>query len=327
MSNDWKGRSCLVTGGAGFGGSHLCARLLDLGAKVHVLDRVFPRSSYLVLSGIVERLELVTGDVRDLDFLRLVLERGEIDTVFHLAAQPIAPMSNVLPLETLSINAMGTYAVLEAVRSSSTAKRLVFASSGAYYGATTTDHPINEDHPPGQASNLYGPSKVAADVAVRAYAQVYGMKAAACRFMNTFGPGDTNFTRIVPKAMRNLIRGDAYDFGDRDDGNTRLDFLYIGDMANAYIKLAEHLDQVSGEAFNFGRGHGTSTGELTRVASRVFDGQERSPIFSGPSRAKPIVKYLDIAKAKRLLGWEPTISLEDGLGLTAAWYRQFLARL
>jgi nucleoside-diphosphate-sugar epimerase len=327
MSSDWKGRACLVTGGAGFGGSHLCARLLDLGAKVTVVDRVFPRSSFLVLSGIVDRLDLVTGDIRDLDLMRLILERSEIDTIFHLAAQPIAPMSNVIPMETLSINALGTYSVLEAVRSSGCAKRLVFASSGAYYGGTTTDRPINEDDPPGPATNLYGPSKVAGDVAVRAYAQVYGMKAAACRFMNTFGPGDTNFSRIVPRAVRNLIRGEAYDFGDRDDGNTRLDFLYIGDMANAYIKLAEHLDDVSGEAFNFGRGHPTSTGELTRLASRVFDGRDRPPIFTGTPRAKPIVKYLDIAKAKRLLDWEPTISLEDGLGLTIEWYRRFLTKL
>lgn len=327
MSSDWSGRACLVTGGAGFGGSHLCARLVDLGAKVYVVDRVFPRSSYLVLGGIESHVETITGDVRDLDLMRLTLERNEIDTVFHLAAQPIAPMSNVIPFETLSVNALGTYTVLEAVRSSSCAKRLVFASSGAYYGATTTDRPVNEDDAPAGATNLYGPSKVAGDVAVRAYAHVYGIKAATCRFMNTFGPGDTNFTRIVPRAVRNLIRDAPYDFGDRDDGNTRLDFLHIRDMANAYIKLGERLEAVSGEAFNFGRGHPTSTSELTRLTSRVFDGRDRTPIFAGPSRAKPVVKYLDIGKAKRLLDWEPAISLEDGISETIDWYRRFLAKL
>jgi nucleoside-diphosphate-sugar epimerase len=323
---DWNGRPCLVTGGAGFGGSHLCARLVELGAKVHVVDRVFPRSSLLVSSGIENRVETTTGDVRDLDLMRLTLERHAIDTVFHLAAQPIAPMSNVLPYETLSVNALGTYAVLEAVRGSSRTKRLVYASSGAYYGATTTDRPLGEDDAPAQANNLYGPSKVAGDVAVRAYAQVYGLQTATCRFMNTFGPGDLNFSRLVPRAMRNLIRDEPYDFGDREDGSTRLDFLHIRDMANAYLKLGERLEAVSGEAFNFGRGHPTATSELARLASRAFDGSERAPRFGGSPSAKPTVKCLDIAKAKRLLDWEPTISLPDGLSDTVPWYRRFLAK-
>ncbi len=327
MSHDWTGRPCLVTGAAGFGGSHLCASLLGLGAKVYGLDRVFPRNSYLTLQGLAARVDFVQGDIRDLDLLRSVLERFEIDTIFHLAAQPIAPMSNVIPLETLSVNAMGTYLVLEAMRTTSRAKHLVFASSGAYYGTTTTDRPIHEDDAPAPASNIYAPSKVAGDVAVRAYAKVFGLQAGVCRFMNTYGPGDTNFSRIVPRAIRSLIRGSAYDFGDRDDGTTRLDYLFIRDMSNSYIKLAEHLDVAAGEAFNFGRGHPVSTSEMTKLVSRVFDGREREPIFHGERRATPIVKYLDIGKAKRVLDWQPTTALEQGIAETIDWYRRTLDQL
>ena len=327
MSYQWTGRPCLVTGGAGFGGSHLCARLVELGAKVYVLDRAFPGNSYLNLQGLTTRLELLPGDIRDLDLLRVTLERYEIDTIFHLAAQPIAPASNVIPMETLSINAMGTYCVLEAIRTTSPGKRLVFASSGAYYGTTTTDRPIREDDAPCVASNIYAPSKVAGDVAVRTYASVYGIKAAVCRFMNTYGPGDTNFSRIVPRAVRNILRHGAYEFGDRDDGTTRLDYLYIRDMANAYLKLAENLDAVSGEAFNFGRGQAVSTRELTKLVSRAVDDREREPLFMGAPRAKPVVKYLDIEKARRLLDWQPSTSLEQGIAETADWYRRFLDRL
>lgn len=327
MTYQWTGRPCLVTGGTGFGGSHLCARLLDLGAKVYVLDRVFPHNSFLALQGLAPRLEFLQGDIRDLDGLRLAFERYQIDTVFHLAAQPIAPMSNVLPMETLSVNALGTYSVLEAMRGSSATKRLVFASSGAYYGTTTTDRAIREDDSPCAASNIYAPSKVAGDVAVRAYANIYGIKAAVCRFMNTYGPGDTNFSRIVPRAIRNVMTGAPYEFGDRDDGTTRLDYLYIRDMANAYLKLAEHLDTVSGEAFNFGRGHAVSTREITKLVSRVFDKGDREPLFHGAARAVPVVKYLDIQKAKEHLDWQPSTSLEQGLSETVDWYRRFLERL
>jgi CDP-glucose 4,6-dehydratase len=323
----WAGRPCLVTGAAGFGGSHLCSTLLGLGARVYALDRVFPRTSFLTLQGLAARVDFVQGDIRNLDLMRSILERFEIDAVFHLAAQPIAPMSNVIPLETLSVNAMGTYTVLEAMRTTSCAKHLVFASSGAYYGTTTTDRPIHEDDAPCAASNIYAPSKVAGDVAVRAYAKVYGIKAAVCRFMNTYGPGDTNFSRIVPRAIRNLIHGADYDFGDRDDGSTRLDYLYIRDMSNAYIKLAEHLDVATGEAFNFGRGHSVSTSEMTKLISRVFDGREREPLFHGPRREVPVVKYLDIQKAKRVLDWQPTTTLEQGVAETIDWYRRFLDQL
>jgi nucleoside-diphosphate-sugar epimerase len=327
VSFDWDARPCLVTGGTGFGGSHLCAELLRRGAKVYVLDRVFPRNSYLALAGLEPRVEYISGDIRNLDLLRLTIERYEIDAIFHLAAQPIAPMSNVLPFETLSVNALGTYTVLEAMRTTSSAKTLVFASSGAHYGATTTDKPIGEDDALCPATNLYGPSKTAADVVVRTYATVYGLGASVCRFMNTYGPGDTNFSRIVPRAIRSLMLAQPYDFGDRDDGTTRLDFLHIRDMTGAYIHVAEHMDVAKGEAFNFGRGQPVSTGDIARLVSRRFDGREREPLFHGARKDEPVVKYLDIRKAKTLLGWQPETSLEQGIGETIDWYRSHLAQL
>lgn len=247
----WNARPCLVTGGAGFGGSHLCEQLLARKAKVYVLDRWLPRNSYLVLSGLESRIEFIQADICDLDLIKLTLERFEIDTVFHLAAQPIVPISNVLPFETLRVNALGTYTILEAMRASKQTKRLIFASSAAYYGTTTTDKPITEEQSPVPAANIYSPSKLAADMAVRCYSKIYGIKAAVCRFMNTYGPGDTNFSRIIPRAIQNLICNNPYEFGDRDDGSTVLEYMHIRDMANAYITVAEYLDSVSGEAFNF----------------------------------------------------------------------------
>ena len=327
MSFDWDARPCLVTGGAGFGGSHLCAELLQRRAKVYVLDRVFPSNSYLAIAGLEPRVEYISGDIRNLDLLRLTIERYEIDTIFHLAAQPIAPMSNVLPFETLSVNALGTYTVLEAMRTTRSAKTLVFASSGAHYGATTTDKAIGEDDALCPAVNLYGPSKTAADVVVRTDANVYGLGASVCRFMNTYGPGDTNFSRIVPRAIRSLLLDQPYDFGDRDDGTTRLDFLHIRDMTGAYIHVAEHMDVAKGEAFNFGRGQPVSTGDIARLVSRSFDGRERQPLFHGARKDKPVVKYLDIRKAKSLLGWQPETSLEQGVAETIEWYRSHLAGL
>jgi len=325
----WNEKSCMVTGGAGFGGSHLCKQLLERNAKVYVLDRWLPHNSYLVLNGLLDSVEFICGDVRNLDLLRHTLERFEIDTVFHLAAQPSVPISNVIPFETLSINVLGTYTVLEAVRTTKCVKHLVFASSGAYYGTTMTDRAITEETPPLSATNIYAPSKVAGDIAVRCYARIYGLKAATCRFMNTYGPGHNNFSCIIPRAIKNLINNDPYEFGSRDDGTTVLDYMHIRDMTNAYITVAEHLnsDLVAGEAFNFSGGNSISTRDLTKLISKIFDGTDREPKFFGAPREKPLVKYLDTTKAKRILGWQPTITLEEGLCETIEWYKRFWDRL
>jgi len=323
----WENKRCLVTGGYGFGGSHLCEQLLDKGARVYVLDRETPGNSYLVLAGLAGRIKYINGDVRDLDLLKLSLERFEINTVFHLAAQPVVPIFNAFPYESLSINVMGTYAILEAVRMSTRAITLIFASSGAFYGTTTEGTPITEEHPSLVAGSLYGPSKVAGDIAVRSYVKTYGIKAAVCRFSNTYGPGNANFTTIVPKTIANLINGLPFDFGARDDGTSTFDYLNIHDMTRGYLTVAENINLTSGEAFNFGGGNPISVRDLVKLISRLYDGQDREPVFHGSPKAIPVYKCLDTTKAKKILGWQPSISLEDGLKETIDWYRLFWSKL
>lgn len=326
-SDFWAGKRCLVTGGYGFGGSHLCEQLLKKGARVYVLDHETPANSYLVLTGLANNVHYICGDVRDQHLLKISLERFEIDTIFHLAAQPVVPISNVHPYETLSINVMGTYSVLEAFRNSIYAKNLVFASSGAFYGTTTVREPISEESPPLVATNIYAPSKVAGDIAVRCYAQTYGLRAAVCRFINTYGPGNTNFSTIVPTTIGNLITSRPFDFGARDDGTSTFDYLHIRDMTRGYLAVAENMELASGEAFNFGGGYPISVRDLVQLISRLFDGQERDPVFHGPKKATPIYKRLDTTKASRMLGWQPSISLEDGLKETIDWYKRFWTKL
>jgi nucleoside-diphosphate-sugar epimerase len=330
MSDDkafWEEKNCLVTGGMGFGGSHLCEQLLKRGATVYVLDRIRSGSSYLVLTGLIDDIEFIQGDIRDLELLKFVLNRFEIDTVFHLAAQPIVPMSNIMPYETLSVNVLGTYAVLEAVRTAALDTSLVFASSGAYYGTTKQQEPIIEEQAANKAANIYAPSKIAADFAVRSYVQTYGLNAAVCRFINTYGPGSTNFSTIVPRAILNLIECRPYDFGSRDDGTSTFDYLHVRDMARGYIAVAENLEQVRGEAFNFSGGAPISVRDLVRYISRLFDGREREPVFTGIQHDIPIRKCLSCSKAERLLSWRPAISLSDGLEETIDWYKRFWPRL
>ena len=121
-----------MTGGYGFGGSHLCEQLLKRGARVYVMDRETPTNSYLVLAGLADRVHYFYGDVRDMDLLKTSLERFQIDTIFHLAAQPVVPIFMTRPYESLSINVMGTYAVLEAMRTSPMLKRWSLPQAGHF---------------------------------------------------------------------------------------------------------------------------------------------------------------------------------------------------
>jgi CDP-glucose 4,6-dehydratase len=324
---DWTGRRVLVTGGAGFCGSHLGTELATLGAAVTVLDRALPADSYLRQTGAHERVEFVTGDILDAEAMGTLVRDGAFETIFHLAAQPIVSISNARPAETAAVNIMGTYSLLEAARAASSPPDFVFASSGAYYGATNTTAAIPEDAPPLVAANIYAPSKAAADLAVRCYARVYGLNTVACRWMNTYGPGDTNYTRIVPATLRRLKRGEPA-LIDGTDGTNVLEILHVRDMVAAYLAVAAHIKEpeVRGEAFNFGGGTPLTLREVVMTIVRAWNqvtGQDidEEPVATGPH--VPSVKYLDVSKARARLGWGPRIPLLEGLRETVRWHLTF----
>jgi nucleoside-diphosphate-sugar epimerase len=297
-------KRALVTGGSGFGGTSLIKRLAESGVEVWNLD---------VRESPISPAHFVQNDVREVSAVARVLDENAIDTVFHLAAQPLVPLSIESPFETLDVNARGTYAVLEACRTVGVSS-LVVASSGAYYGTTTTDQPILETAAPLPAANLYASGKAAADLAAQGYAHTYSMPIGVCRFMNTYGPTDSNRSRLIPHALHLLANDLPFDFGGRDDGTTRLDFLHVDDMTSAYLAVADYVRTGGRDAvFNIGTGIATPTRSVAQLISVLFDGEEREPIFSGPARVTPIMKYLDTTKAQSVLGWTATIDLASGL--------------
>ena len=326
---NWTQQHALVLGAAGFCGAHLCDQLARRGAKVIGFDKMLPRQSWLHQSGAINKVDWVTGDILDLGNLKLLLARFPVDCVFLLAAQPIVSISNQLPLETAHTNIIGTYNVLEAVRAQKTPPKLVFASSGAYYGATNTTAAIGEDEPALAAANIYAPTKAAADLAVRCYAKIYDLRAASCRWMNTYGPGDLNFSRIVPATMQRLSAGKP-GLIDGTDGTNILEMLHVRDMIEAYLAVAANLDseKVRGQAFNFGGGAPLELKFVVEAAARAWNevtgqGAPETPEITGPKTES--AKYLDISKAREVLGWQPQIKMEEGLRETAQWYRDYFS--
>ncbi len=324
---NWQTQRTLVLGAAGFCGAHLCDQLVRRGATVIGLDKTISSDSWLYSSGAINHIDYREGDILDLDGLKQLLARESIDTIFLLAAQPIVAVSNRLPLETAHTNIIGTYNVLEAMRARSRPPALIFASSGAYYGATNTQSAIGEDEPALVAGNIYAPTKAAADLAVRCYAQIYGLPAATCRWMNTYGPGDLNFSRIIPATMKRLHAGKRGCI-DGTDGTNVLEMLHVHDMIEAYLAVAANIERpaVRGQAFNFGGGAPLRLRHIVREAARAWNEANGTNIEIEPEITGPkidSVKYLDISKAREVLKWQPQINLTDGLSKTAHWYRGY----
>ena len=322
MTEQWRGRACLVTGGVGFGGSHLVAELVRQGADVTVIDKAEIPGSPLADLDVTDEISVVHGDVRNAALLGDLFSTHAFDDVFHVAADPIVARSISDPWEAVDTNVRATYTLLEACRTATAMPRFVFASSGAYYGDNFDPEPIPETQEAGPAANLYGPSKAAAEMIVRGYGRTFGLRYGVCRFMNTYGPGDRHTSRLVPRALAQLAAGEAYDFGSRDDGSTRLDFLFVGDMARAYMSVADHLAAGGEEpVFNFGSGTLTSVREVAERLSLAYDGVAREPIFSGVRTGPPRQKRLEVSRAADLLGWTASTSLDDGRAATVAWHR------
>jgi CDP-glucose 4,6-dehydratase len=311
----------LVTGGRGFVGSWLAKGLLERGRRVISFDVAGerPRPSGLQLLGIEDDVEDARGDLRDAELLARTLANGDVDAVFHLAAQTIVGTAAGSPAETFDVNVRGTWTLLEACRERGVG-RVVVASSDKAYGAHE-QLPYRE-HFALQPTAPYEASKSAADLIARSYWHSYEVPVAVTRFANIYGGGDLNFSRLIPEAVSAAIGGRAPVI--RSDGSPVRDFLYVEDAVGAYLAIAGALDRadVRGEAFNAGGERPYAVGEVVELIARL-SGSGVEPDIRGAGNPDGEIdrQYVDATKIRERVGWSPAISLEEGLRRTIEWYR------
>jgi CDP-glucose 4,6-dehydratase len=316
-------RRAFVTGATGLVGSWLCRRLLDDGAQVVALVRDWDPQSELIRSGDIKRCSVVSGCLEDYPTLVRAIAEHETDTVFHLGAQAIVGTAFISPLATFEANIRGTYNLLEACRvHRDLVQRTVVASSDKAYGDSqvlpyTEEMPANGRHP-------YDVSKSCTDLLAQTYAASYGLNLAVARCGNIYGGGDLNWSRIVPGTIRSVLEGKAPVL--RSDGSFIRDYIYVEDVVDAYLALAEGAGRegVRGEAFNFSPQRPLTVLEITRAVLAAMDRPDLEPVILNQARAEIRDQYLDAGKAARVLGWEPRYALEEGLESTVAWYRAFM---
>ncbi len=317
----WQDRPTLVTGATGLLGGWLVERLLAAGAEVVCLIRDSVPANRLRRDGVLNRVIVVQGDVRDQALLERVLGEYEIDTVMHLAAQTIVGVANRNPISTFESNIQGTWAVLDAARRSPRVRQIVQASSDKAYGPQS-ELPYTEDAPL-RGAHPYDVSKACADLIARNYAVSFGLPVAITRCGNFYGGGDLNWSRIVPGTIRSILRGERPVI--RSDGSFIRDYLYVEDGACAYMRLAEQLAlrrELAGQAFNFSNEQRVSVLELVRLILRVMDA-DLAPEVRNEASNEIREQFLSAEKARRVLGWSPAFSLEAGLRKTVAWYRSY----
>lgn len=319
----WGGRTVLVTGATGLIGSWLVKDLRARGARVVAFVLDADPHSELVRSGDLGHCHVVNGDLADFAALERAVNLHETDTVFHLGAQTLVEVAHRYPLATFEANLRGTYHVLEACRiHAGIVKRVVVASSDKAYG-TRTDLPYREDMPLA-GNHPYEVSKTCTDLLAQTYAHTYGLPVTIARFGNVYGGGDLNWSRIVPETVRAILRGQRPVL--RSDGTFIRDYVYVKDVAGAYLRMAECMDrpEVRGEAFNFSGEKPTSVLELVHAIRRLMGREDIEPEIRNTARGEIKDQYLSAAKARERLGWTPAWSLEAGLRETIDWYRTYL---
>ncbi|PAD62800.1 sugar dehydratase [Bacillus siamensis] len=312
-----------MTGCTGLLGSCLVKELIDQGANVTGLVRDTVPKSNLYQGEQVKQMNIVQGALEDLDVIERALGEYEIDTVFHLAAQAIVGVANRNPISTFEANILGTWNILEACRRHPLIKRVIVASSDKAYG----DQPAlpYDENMPLQGKHPYDVSKSCADLISHTYFNTYGLPVCITRCGNLYGGGDLNFNRIIPQTIQLVLNGEAPEI--RSDGTFIRDYFYIEDAVEAYLLLAEKMEELNlaGEAFNFSNEIQLTVLELVEKILKAMDSDLKPKVLNqGSHEIKH--QYLSAEKARKLLNWTPAHTIDEGLEKTIEWYKAFFQK-
>lgn len=315
----FEGSRILVTGGAGFIGSHLGAALSALGAAVVVLDDLSggSRTNLAAIPGV----EFIEGSILDRDVVAQAVHG--CNYVYHEAALGSVPRSVELPRLFNEVNVTGTLNVLEASREAKV-QRVIFAASSSAYG----DNPVPwTETMPVMPRSPYAATKVADEALLRAYAMSYGLDTACLRYFNIFGPrqnANSAYAAVIAAFAKSLINGEQpVIFGD---GQQSRDFTFVANAVHANLLAARSDNPIVGQVINVGCGTPITVAHLATVMAEAMGCPELTPILK-PVRAGDMKhSYADLTRAKSVLGYEPIVSFTAGLRQTIAWYAQTLGR-
>ena len=319
----WTDRDVLVTGAGGFIGSHLAEQLVAAGARVRAFVRYTSRGDIGLLSllrpDVASRLAVIAGDLRDVEAVREAT-RG-VDAIFHLGALIAIPYSYLHPREVIETNVMGTLNVLMAAREYGV-RRVVHTSTSEVYG-TAQYVPIDEKHPL-QGQSPYSASKIGADKVVESFYRSFDLPVATLRPFNTYGPRQSA-RAVIPTIITQALSRDEIRLGALEPMR---DLTFVDDTVDGFLKMG-FADAAIGQEVNIGSGSCISIGDLAAKIMRLV-GRELPIVAEGrrlrPERSEVMRLHASNQKARNLTGWEPSVSLDEGLARTIDWIQDNLDR-
>lgn len=310
------GKNILVTGGNGFIGGHLVNHLVAKKYKVIVPYIEVQNKSFFSSNDLHKKTIFVKCDLRNFAKTKELISKNKIDFIFHLAAQPIVDKAIENPIETFESNIMGTVHTLEAARAWGKVRGIIVTSSDKAYGKipkAKETKPLSGDHP-------YEVSKASADLIASTYSKTYGMPIVVTRFGNVYGEGDLNFNRIVPGIIKSLVHNS--DLEVRSDGQYVRDYVYVGDIVEACVLLAQNVKKLSGEAFNISSRENLSVLGLIEQIEKILNMKVKYKILNKARNEIPR-QSVDFGKIKSALGWYPKHNLKSTSENIYEWYKNY----
>ena len=310
----------LVTGGAGFIGSHIVDQLVQRGQEVVVLDDL-SAGKEANLAGVRDKIDFHIGSITDLAAVQSACKG--VQYVIHLAARTSVPRSVLNPLETNHVNIDGMLNALVAARDAQV-RRFVFAASSAAYGETPTLPKV--ESMPAQPISPYGLTKYVGELYAQVFGRVYGLENACLRYFNVFGPRQdpsSQYSGVLSRFMLAVIEGQApVVFGD---GEQSRDFTYVENIVDETLRACE-APGASGLVFNGGTGARITLNHVLKLLEQIT-GKTIKPKYDAPRNGDIRDSQADVSLAGRILGYEPRVLFEEGLKRTWDWYKQAYAKM
>ena len=329
----WENKNVFITGINGFVGGNLANILIRNGANVYGLMRNDNQKTFLYYMNINKKVIIVNGEITNKELLRSFFIENNIDICFHLAAQVEVGIAAKYPFLTWETNIRGTYTLLEAIRESSiNMSAIVIASSDKAYGEYPIQKmPYKEDYPL-KPQYPYDTSKACADMIAKSFTnEIYNLPIVITRFSNIYGPGQLNFSAIIPDAIKSSLGYSK--FIPRSDGSMIRDFIFVEDVADLYVRIAEAIsnnaDSLRGEVFNAGTNKPISVRDLLeKVYALVGNEKDFSELITLMENKKTTgeinCQYMNYNKVNKFFGWFPKVDLNEGLNKTIKWYERYL---
>tara|TARA_B100000941_G_scaffold98748_1_gene68904 strand:+ start:30392 stop:31453 length:1062 start_codon:yes stop_codon:yes gene_type:complete len=328
--NFWKGKNILITGINGFIGGNLAKQLVNHGANIIGISNTQVKNKFLEYEGVLPKIKLYKVNIVNQKKLEDIIKKNNIQICFHLAAQVDVNISKIDPHETFETNIRGTYNLLESLRNSKTIKAIIVASSDKAYG----EYPLNKlpykEHYDLRPIYPYDVSKAAADMISKAYStDLFKLPVIITRFANIYGPGQLNFTALIPDCILALLK--FRKFIPRSNGRNKRDFLYVKDVCDLYMCLSFNLyknKRFSGEIFNAGTKTGYTVDSIIKKLCYKTDNKTlyndiKKRFLNKKTTGEIQHQFMTYFKINKFFGWKPKYKLEQGLLETYNWYANF----